>query len=158
MTKEEREAFCGRWRTNVLSFTRMYLGNEELARHATERAFANYFRSEELLEMEDFPLGLWCSTIEAARNCEKKDPFIGFAAEFRAALLQLAPDERAIFLLHFVLGLEPSSIMLIGNWGPHQLRQLSAAGLFKVRRFLGFSVQSSANKPDEYPRPIGRNA
>jgi hypothetical protein len=136
----------------------MYLGNEELAGHATERAFANYFRSEGSLEMDDFPLGLWCSTIEAARNCEKKDPFIGFAAKFRAALLQLAPDERVVFLLHFVLGLELSSIMLLGNWGPHQLRQLSAAGLLKVRRFLGFSVQSSANKPEEDPRTIGVSA
>lgn len=135
-TEAELREFYDRWAASIFTFCRLQVGDRELAEAATGEAFVEYLRDRLPLDVESLPAELvrraFLATCGASYGREE-------AAEdndLRELLPALDLDERAVFILHGVLGLTLASAAVSIGMSHERARWLWFTALAKLRHRL----------------------
>lgn len=131
------QAFYSLWFPTVLSFARLYTGDDDLAARIAVEAFCEYLHSGLPYETDEMPLVLWeCAVDVAQRHAGPGVP--ARTSEFENAVIRLHPEERLVFLLHALFALPASWIGLITGWSLARIHALADASSVHMRNLLGF--------------------
>ena len=134
-TRKELKHFCRKWAPTVLSFTTLFLGNDDAAFDATLDALAEYMHSGEALAMDEMPLLLWDCVVE---RVARDSPAIGCQSlsSFDHAVMNLDPAERLVFLLRTVFDVPVGWIMLVTKWPEERVTSLGTFATARMRASL----------------------
>jgi DNA-directed RNA polymerase specialized sigma24 family protein len=104
-TESELRQFYEQWGPFVTTFCKLYLGDSQVTETVVAQAFLKYFRSELPLRRDHVPTALIALALEES-NCGGEGGGTDADSAFEWAVLELPPDERAVFILHGVLDLQ----------------------------------------------------
>lgn len=135
-TRKDLELFCRRWAPTVLSFTTLFLGNDDAAVEAAVEALAGYMNTGQKLEMDEFPLPLWECVVGRVRAATSKATR-ETSSLFDDAILELDEDARLVFLLDDVFAVPMSWIVLITKWPEERVAFLGASATARMKTCLG---------------------
>ena len=131
-TEAELRQFYVRWAVIVNTFCRLYLGDAEAADQVVSRAFLQYFRRELPLRLDRVPTGLMSLTLEES-NSAGEVGVTDAESDFEWAVLELPPDERAVFILHGVLDLQLPCVAAVTGIPFAAVSQLWIRALIQLR-------------------------
>ena len=135
--EEEVREFHQRWSAQVLTFCRLLLGDDRLAENATADAFVLFLRKGFALESRQLPsLLLRCAVSAARERCSPGDGPIEKTPDLRSAILSLPCEQRAVFILRCVLGLDSPSVAMATGLASHNAPRLWAESLLPIRGLL----------------------
>lgn len=137
-SSKQVQAFYSLWFPTVLSFTRLYTGDDESAAHISIDAFCEYLHSGLPFDTDEMPLVLWECTVDVAQHYAVPGRATN-RSEFENAVTRLHSEERLVFLLHALFALPPGWISLITGWSLARVQALSEASFVHMRDLLGFS-------------------
>lgn len=135
-TRKDLEQFCRRWAPTVLSFTTLFLGNDDAALDATIEALAGYMNTGQTLEMDKFPLLLWDCVVARVTGATVKTRR-ETSSLFDDAILELDEEARLVFLLDDVFAVPMNWIMLITKWPEERVAILGASATARMKACLG---------------------
>jgi DNA-directed RNA polymerase specialized sigma24 family protein len=131
-SETELRQFYERWAAVVDTFCRLYLGNPTVAEEVVTESFLQYFRRELPLWLDHVPTALMSLALEES-NC-RVDVAEGEAgSDFEWAMLRLPPDQRAVFILHGVLGLQLPWVAAVTRIGYAEVCRLWVCSLLQLR-------------------------
>lgn len=121
--KQVRE-FYDRWKAPVFRFCVLFLGDKKRAADATGQAFLRYVKETPDAANNQLPHGLVRLALEAARQvCVTPDPLSrSGGVPLQEAILTLPCEQRAVFILRNVLGMDRRDVSEVTG---HSLRQVS---------------------------------
>ena len=136
-SEEEVREFYRRWGAQVVTFCRLFLGDDRLAEHATADAFVLYLRRGLALESRQLPsLLLRCAVSAAKERCSSGDGPIEETPDLRSAILFLPCEQRAVFILRCVLGLDSPSVAMATGLASNNVQRLWVESLLHIRGLL----------------------
>lgn len=137
-SEKECRAFYDRWKVPVYTFCRLFLGNEERALDATVQAFANYMREEARFETNKMPPRLIGLALEATHLwCAlSAQPAGTDGLSFRDAILRLPCEQRAVFILRNVLGMDRQDVSEVTGLSLQQISELWTRSMLTLREQL----------------------
>ena len=136
-SEEEVREFYQRWGAQVLTFCRLLLGDDRLAENATADAFVLYLRKGLALESRQLPnLLLGCAVNAAKERCSPGNGPIQETADLKSAILSLPCEERAVFILRAVLGLDFFSVAIATGLASNKMQRLWIGSLLPIRGLL----------------------
>lgn len=130
--EDELRRFYDRWAPTVATFCRLYLGDSEAADKVTARAFLDYFRADSPLHLDHIPATLLSMAL-AESDCTDDSGEWDVESDFDWAILGLPPDERAVFILHGVLGLQLPWVAAVTRSPFATVQQLWVRALINLR-------------------------
>lgn len=135
--EEDVQAFYVRWVAPVLCLCRLFVGDEARAQQATIEAFLAYLRAEGALDGVRIPTVLLSAAVHAIR-CKHVMRRIRTTDDqpLANAILALPSEERMIFILRYVLRLNPSTISSVTGVSEEAVRKMSFQSLLKIRELL----------------------
>jgi DNA-directed RNA polymerase specialized sigma24 family protein len=146
------EEFYRRWKAPVFTFCCLFLGDQYLAGDATSRAFLSFYRQHRELEGDQLPPPL----IGAARTVVyrlaslRSGPAVvtraaGDAQPLTDAILNLAADERTVFILRTVLNVDSAAISAATGLPLESVHELWRSAL----RMLGATLVHPSSRTDK---------
>lgn len=133
-TETELRQFYDQWAAVVNTFSRLYLGDAELAENVVAHSFLLYFRGERPLRLDHLPTTLMSLTLE---ECDRSGGGeVETDSQFEAAVLGLTPDERAVFILHGVLDLQLPWVAAVTGIDFPDVCQLWVRALVQLRMVI----------------------
>lgn len=134
--KELRE-FYTKWSPLVFRVCRLFLGNDAEAEKATEAGFLTYFERELDLDRVALPILLLIFALEAGKRycasiAKRPDP----PTELGEAILLLPCDERAVFILRNVVGLDELTVGEIVELPIPEVRKRWFQSLMHLRELM----------------------
>jgi hypothetical protein len=136
------QEFYSQWFPTVLSFVRLYTGNDTLAAHLAAEVFCGYLHTGLPYETNEMPLVLWECAVDVAER--EADPAVTISrrTEFENAVFRLHSEERLVFLLHALFALPAGWISLITGWPLAKVHRLADVSSAQMRNLLGFSTST----------------
>lgn len=131
------QAFYSLWFPTVLSFARLYTGEDEVAARIAVDAFCEYLHTGLPYETDEMPLVLWECAVDVAQG-HAVPGVPARTSEFENAVLRLHSEERLVFLLHALFALPAGWISLITGWPSARIQALAEASSVHMRNLLGF--------------------
>jgi hypothetical protein len=134
--KELRE-FYTKWSPLVFRVCRLFLGNDAEAEKATEAGFLTYFERELDLDRVALPILLLIFALEAGKRycasiAKRPDP----PTELGEAILLLPCDERAVFILRNIAGLDELTVGEIVELPIPEVRKRWFQSLMHLRELM----------------------
>ena len=142
MTVGRREAeireFYDRWKASVFRFCVLFLGDEERASEATGKAFLRYMREAPDAASDQLPRGLVGFALEAAREwcASPADLARSDGSSLREAILRLPCEQRAVFLLRNVLGMDRQAVSEVTGLTTRRISELWLKSMLALREQL----------------------
>ncbi|HEY4684346.1 MAG TPA: hypothetical protein VIH17_13990 [Candidatus Acidoferrales bacterium] len=136
-SKEEVRTFYKRWGAPVLTFWRLFLGDEAQAEEATAEAFLVYLRGDHALEQNHALILLLRFAVDTAQD--RASPSVSRKPDdqtLKSAVLLLPCEQRAVFILRNVLRMDAASVAIATGLPCEQLRELWLRSLLAVRELL----------------------
>src|SRR5436309_3128080 len=132
--ESEVQSFYNRWSSTVFTFTRLFLGEEQVAEEATHQAFVTFLSEQPELDLERIPLRLLRKAFDAARaNSSMSRPTFPDTDEMEDMVKLLPADERAVFILRSVLDLDFPQVSVVTALSMDRIQQLWSESLLHVR-------------------------
>ena len=128
----ELQQFYRLWAPHVMSFCRLYMGDSEMAEKAVAQTFLKYFRSELPLHCDRVPTALMSIAVEES-DCAGDGGGADVDSGFEWAVLALPPQERAVFILHGMLGLQLPRVAAVTRLSFAAASQLWVRALLQLR-------------------------
>ena len=130
----EIASWYARWAPQILRFCHLFLGDENMAEKATAGAFVRFFSTGKQRTSEGVPVALLRLAFQIASQfptapAQNLDPL-------RAAILQLTPTERAVFILRGVLLVQRPWVAAILGTSAENANQFWAKALIEIRESL----------------------
>lgn len=136
-SEQEIKAFYDRWKGPVLTFCRLFLGEESGAEETAAEAFLGYVRQGCALDTGKLPvLLLKCVVVAAKARCTLARASAVNGPYLRRAILALPCEQRAIFILRDVLGQDVAATAIATGLPHPQVRKLWCSALLRVRELL----------------------
>ncbi len=131
MALAEAKALYTRWAPMVLRFCKLFLGDDSLAEQAAIEILVRFFKSGHRAEENGVPVGLLSLAFRVASqsfsaNRESLEPL-------HAAVLDLDPTRRAVFILHGAMSVQLPWIAAILGLSLAQITGLWAKALLQIR-------------------------
>lgn len=135
--QNQAHAFYKRWSVPIFAFCRWFLGEEKDAEEATVETFLAYLRRGPSPKTDRVPDELLkCAVDSVRRRCPLR-PAPTVTPRDLAGVIPLLPcEQRAVFVLCAVLGIEEPSIAVATGMPREQVRQLWFASLMRARELL----------------------
>lgn len=130
--EEELQEFYERWAPTLMAFERFYVGDAQVAETVTAQAFLKYFRQELPLRLDHIPLTLVSLALEESDHSGDGGG-ADVASDFEWSVLNLPPDERAVFVLHGVLDFQLPWVAAITRISFQIVNQLWVRALLDLR-------------------------
>lgn len=130
--EDELRRFFDRWAAVVNTFCRLYLGNSDASDEVVSQSFLQYFRSGLPLRLDHVPVALMSLALEES-NCRVDIGEVEAESDFEWAVLKLPPDQRAVFVLHGVLGLQLPWVAAVTHIAYADVCQLWGCALLQLR-------------------------
>lgn len=131
-TESELRQFYERWSSFVTMFCKLYLGDSLVSECAVAQAFLQYFRNESPLWLDHVPVALMAIALDES-NCAGGSGRSYADSAFEWAVLELPPEERAVFILHGVLDLQLPWVAAITQLPFAAVNQLWMRALLQLR-------------------------
>lgn len=131
---EHAHGLYARWGATVLHFCELFLGDRSMAQQAAVESFVRLFKSVGHVAKEGIPVALLGVAFRVA--CQSSTSGREELEPLPAAILRLAPTERAVFILHGVMSLQIPWVAAILGVPLHEASQLWAKALIEVRGWL----------------------
>jgi len=113
----ELEEFYRRWKAPVFTFCCLYLGDKHVAGAATSQAFLSYYRQHRELDLAQLPSPLIAAALTAVCRLAglRTGPAVitraaGEVQPLKDAIVNLAADERTVFILSTVLKMDAEPV------------------------------------------------
>jgi ActR/RegA family two-component response regulator len=133
----EIKVFYDRWKASVIRFCCLFLGHKDLAGECTCEAFLNYFREKLVLQTSALPARLMGFALAAVKRRSVLASWANLPSQSLAEKVLCIPsDERAVFIMRSVLGLDDSSVALATALPVERTRALWLRSLFNLRVML----------------------
>ena len=135
---QEIESFCNRWKHPVFGFCHIFLGSEGAAEESTSLAFVDYFREHDrAFDMDALPPALLEAAFCAVRKrCHAVRKTSGCKETLEEAVLVLPCNQRAVFILRTVLGLDAEVASKIMGLSSGEIVTTWMAALLRLRTLL----------------------
>lgn len=128
----EFQQFYVKWGQHVLTFCRLYIGDTDTAETVVAQTFLQYFRFGLPLDLGHLPPDLLSLAIEESRRSGEGGG-ADVDSDFEWAVLNLPPEERAVFILHGTLGLQLPAVAAITRLAFCDVCQLWMRALLQLR-------------------------
>ncbi|HJY87245.1 MAG TPA: response regulator [Candidatus Acidoferrales bacterium] len=131
----EIKVFYDRWKASVFRFCCLFLGYRDLAGECTCEAFLNYLREKLVLQTSALParlMGFALAAVKRRSVLAPETPSPSLAQKVRC----IPSDERAVFIMRSVLGLDDSSVALATALPVERMRGLWLRSLLNLRAML----------------------
>ena len=134
---QEIKVFYDRWKSSVFRFCCLFLGYKDLAAECTGEAFLNYLREKLVLQTSALPARLMGFALAAVKRRSALASRANLPSQSLAAkILCISSDERAVFIMRSVLGLDDSFVALATALPVERMRSLWLRSLFNLRAML----------------------
>ncbi|MBS1852829.1 MAG: hypothetical protein JST79_18140 [Acidobacteria bacterium] len=133
----EMQAFYKRWSPDVLTFCRLFLGNEPTAELLTSEAFAKFYRTSSVFPTTgEMPPELIGAAFHAVQPCspERRRQPQQSVLENRIVALDCA--EKAAFIMRNVLGMTWAGVANAMKVSLQEAKEFWLRGMFTVRDLL----------------------
>lgn len=151
------EEFYRRWKAPIFTFCCLYLGDKHLAGDATSRAFLSYYRQHGELELNQLPPPLIAAALTAVRRLAsfRTGPAAitraaGEAQPLKDAIVNLAADERTVFILRTVLKMDAEPVSAAAGLPLERVHELWRSAL----RLLSAASASGTQRSSTLSRPL----
>lgn len=131
-TEAELRNFYEQWAPSVYTFCKLYLGDSQASETVVTETFLKYFRNDLLLQQDHVPTALMSLALEES-NYAGENGGTDADSVFEWAVLELPPDQRAVFVLQGVLDLPLPSIAAITHLPFAAASQLWVRALLQLR-------------------------
>ena len=139
------EAFYKRWGPDVFVFCRLFLGDKEQAEKVSANVFVDYCReSSELPVSGDIPGRLVNRAYRAMPPCRGTQPAQRKCDRLEDCIPHLDCNERVVFILRNVLGLDWEATSRASELSAEQVRQFWLTGMLRMRELLRVGFFRSA--------------
>lgn len=132
----EIRQFYDRWAPLVSTFCRLYMGEATTAEYVTAEAFLDYFRRELPLRLDHVPVALM--SLALLQSVQRGGGEIEVYSRFELAVLGLAPEVRAVFILHGVLEVQLPWITAITATSYRDVCRLWGQALLDLQEYLDY--------------------
>jgi DNA-directed RNA polymerase specialized sigma24 family protein len=137
LNEAEVQAFHERWGGSVLRFCRLFFGDDTRAREAAVEVFLIYLRAENSLDQDRIPVALLRTAVKVVRDrCMVNSARKGDDRSFPSAILALPCEQRAVFILRYVLQLDTATVASVAGVVEETVRKMSFQSLLKIRELL----------------------
>jgi DNA-directed RNA polymerase specialized sigma24 family protein len=135
--EQEIRGFYDRWKSQVYTLCLLFPDDEKTAEEAVTEAFATFLRTKGSLLPDGLPAGLLASAVASLhRRCAGVTASRSADQSLKPALLRLRCEQRAVFILRDVLGLEEGVVAAATRLPSNQVRALRFAALMQLRELL----------------------
>lgn len=135
--EEEVRTFHDRWGGSVLRFCRLFYGDDTRAQEATIKVFLIYLRAENSLNQDRIAVALLRIAVKVVRDrCMVSSARKADDQSFPRAILALPCEQRAVFILRYVLQLDTATVASIAGVVEETVRKVSFQALLKIRELL----------------------
>lgn len=118
-------------------FCRLFFGDEAQAERATEQAFVAYVRGGSDLDTDGVPTALYRCVLAAVRDrCSVRASPRPNGRFPKDAILLLPCNQRAVFILRYVVGLNVGQVATVTGLSPNAVRSLAFRALMQIREIL----------------------
>ena len=120
----------------VFTFCRFFLGDEVLGETATARVFSKFLKTGLPLHTDHMPLGLLRFMLETVRHFPTVPLQHALSSDLSNVVLSLPGEDRAVFILHGLLGLRYRWIAAVAGVPRQRVQQLWFRSLIRLRRSI----------------------
>lgn len=129
--------FYRRWSPQVCAFCRLFLGDPSRAEEATARAFLAYVERDLDLDFGELPDDLLRFAWEAGKHYDETRPsLVANGRDLGKAILLLPFEERAVFILRSVMGMDELDVGTVLDFPLQKVRETWMRALLELRRLL----------------------
>ena len=136
-SEQEIHSFYDHYAAEILMFCRLFFGDEIQAEEATKEAFLAYVRGGSDLDTDGVPTALYGCALAAVRDrCSLRPPPQENDRFLKDAILFLPCDQRVVFILRFVIGLNAEDVATATGLSRDSIHSLAFRALMQLRTLL----------------------
>lgn len=137
-SEEDIRKFYDRWKALVFRFCVMFLGDEKRASEVTGQAFLRFMKEAPDAAIDQLPHGLVRFALEAASQWCASLTHLGRTdgSSLREAILRLPCEQRAVFILRNVLGMDREAVAEATGLTIPRISELWLRSMLAVREQL----------------------
>lgn len=134
-SESEAQGVYERWGPSILTYCRLFLGDQEAAEAATQGSFVAFLRTSPQPSGAGIPLALLRAALMATKNrCSLRGPRCPVSDELEDVLPLLSCEERAVFILRGVLELQAGEVAAVTGTTSEAVNRLWFHSLLHLRQ------------------------